>query len=125
MCVFLQILVRPLEAMCDFQLQHGAVVHQSKQYLVENGLYKKQEVKPWDKVGRSRPRYRPKKTKIGGASTADEHVDSEIVSSGDHTHQTVPTADRTDQTVPTADRTDQIASVGDREKLSVLSGGCQ
>ena len=60
--VMLQTLVRPLEAMCNFQLQHGAVVHQSKQYLIEQGLYKKQEVKPWDKVGRSRPRFRTKKS---------------------------------------------------------------
>ena len=28
--------------MCQFQLDHGAVVHHSKQYLIENGLYIKQ-----------------------------------------------------------------------------------
>ncbi|ELT93859.1 hypothetical protein CAPTEDRAFT_180007 [Capitella teleta] len=33
-------LVRPLRAMCDFQIKHGAVRHQSKQYLIDNGLYK-------------------------------------------------------------------------------------
>ena len=49
-------------------MEHGAVKHQSKQYLVENGLYKKQEPKPWDKTGRSRPRWRPKKDQ-----TEDQH----------------------------------------------------
>ncbi|XP_013394746.1 DTW domain-containing protein 2 isoform X2 [Lingula anatina] len=36
-----EILVRPLKALCDFQLQCGAAKHHSKQYLIENGLYTK------------------------------------------------------------------------------------
>ncbi|XP_077989340.1 tRNA-uridine aminocarboxypropyltransferase 2-like [Glandiceps talaboti] len=36
-----EILTRPLRALCDFQLEHGAVAHQSKEYLKKNGLYKK------------------------------------------------------------------------------------
>jgi len=34
-------LVKPLKALCDFQFQHGAQPHQSKEYLIMNGLYKK------------------------------------------------------------------------------------
>jgi hypothetical protein len=34
-------LVKPLEALCAFQLNHGALPHQSKEYLIFNGLYKK------------------------------------------------------------------------------------
>jgi hypothetical protein len=34
-------LVRPLKALCDYQLEHGAQTHQSKEYLIFNGLYKK------------------------------------------------------------------------------------
>ena len=34
-------LVKPLKALCDFQMDHGAVPHQSKEYLIFNGLYKK------------------------------------------------------------------------------------
>ncbi|XP_002730838.1 tRNA-uridine aminocarboxypropyltransferase 2-like [Saccoglossus kowalevskii] len=37
-----EILARPLRALCDFQLQHGAVPHVSKEYQKKNGLYKKQ-----------------------------------------------------------------------------------
>ena len=32
---------RPLKAICDFQLDNGAVEHQSKEYLITNGLYQK------------------------------------------------------------------------------------
>ncbi|CAH1797402.1 unnamed protein product [Owenia fusiformis] len=35
-------LTRPMSALCDFQMEHGAVMHHSKQYLIDNGLYKKQ-----------------------------------------------------------------------------------
>ena len=41
--VVFQILTRPLEALCDFQIENGAVVHQSKEYLIKNGLYKSQK----------------------------------------------------------------------------------
>ena len=34
-------LVRPLKALCKFQLDHGCVEHQSKEYLIFNGLYTK------------------------------------------------------------------------------------
>jgi hypothetical protein len=35
-------LVRPLVALCDFQMDYGAQPHDSKEYLIMNGLYKKQ-----------------------------------------------------------------------------------
>lgn len=34
-------MVLPLKALCDFQMEHGAQPHQSKEYLIFNGLYKK------------------------------------------------------------------------------------
>lgn len=49
-----QALMRPLRAMCDYQLDHGAVVHHSKQYLIDNGLYVKQLPKPTDVKRKSR-----------------------------------------------------------------------
>lgn len=37
------LLIKPMKQMCEYQIAHGAVVHQSKQFLEENGLpYKKQ-----------------------------------------------------------------------------------
>lgn len=44
---FLQILSRPLEALCDFQLQHGACKHDSKVYKIENGLWNKTHKKKY------------------------------------------------------------------------------
>lgn len=41
--LFLQQLTRPLEALCEFQMENGAVAHQSKEYLIKNGLYKSQK----------------------------------------------------------------------------------
>ena len=35
----IQVLLRPLNALCTFQLQHGAQVHHSKEHLLRNGLY--------------------------------------------------------------------------------------
>ncbi|XP_041362731.1 tRNA-uridine aminocarboxypropyltransferase 2-like [Gigantopelta aegis] len=37
----IQTLTRPLVALCDFQIQHGAVQHQSREYKIEHGLWKK------------------------------------------------------------------------------------
>lgn len=34
-------LTDPLKALCDFQLSFGAVTHQSKEFLIVNGLYNK------------------------------------------------------------------------------------
>lgn len=34
-------LLRPLQALCSFQLQHGAQIRLSKEYLLKNGLYPK------------------------------------------------------------------------------------
>lgn len=41
MLLVYQTLVKPLRALCSYQLEHGAVVHHSKQYLIEHGLYVK------------------------------------------------------------------------------------
>ncbi len=34
-------MVKPLKALCDYQFEHGAQPHQSKEYLLFNGLYNK------------------------------------------------------------------------------------
>lgn len=34
-------LTRPMETLCQFQLQHGAAKHHSKEYLVVHGMYDK------------------------------------------------------------------------------------
>ncbi|XP_058025331.1 tRNA-uridine aminocarboxypropyltransferase 2 isoform X2 [Ahaetulla prasina] len=36
-----QTVLRPLQALCAFQIQHGAQVHHSKEHLLKNGLYDK------------------------------------------------------------------------------------
>ncbi|XP_060790937.1 tRNA-uridine aminocarboxypropyltransferase 2 [Neoarius graeffei] len=36
-----EVLLRPLRALCSFQLQHGAQVHHSKEHLLKSGLYNK------------------------------------------------------------------------------------
>ncbi|XP_040397418.1 tRNA-uridine aminocarboxypropyltransferase 2 isoform X3 [Cygnus olor] len=36
-----QTILRPLQALCSFQLQHGAQIHHSKEHLLKNGLYDK------------------------------------------------------------------------------------
>ncbi|XP_043915581.1 tRNA-uridine aminocarboxypropyltransferase 2 isoform X1 [Protopterus annectens] len=34
-------ILRPLKALCSFQLEHGAQIHHSKEHLIRNGLYEK------------------------------------------------------------------------------------
>ncbi|XP_077318351.1 tRNA-uridine aminocarboxypropyltransferase 2 [Lithobates pipiens] len=34
-------ILRPLQALCSFQLQHGAQIHHSKEHLLKSGQYKK------------------------------------------------------------------------------------
>uniref|UniRef100_A0A023GKG0 tRNA-uridine aminocarboxypropyltransferase n=1 Tax=Amblyomma triste TaxID=251400 RepID=A0A023GKG0_AMBTT len=36
-----EVLTRPLQTLCRHQLEHGAVTHQSKEFLIQNGLYMK------------------------------------------------------------------------------------
>lgn len=36
-----EMLTKPLEALCQFQMEYGAVRHQSKEYKIENGLWNK------------------------------------------------------------------------------------
>lgn len=36
-----EVLLKPLQALCSFQLQHGAQIHHSKEHLIRNGQYHK------------------------------------------------------------------------------------
>lgn len=36
-----ELLTRPLQTLCQHQLEHGAVTHHSKEFLIQNGLYAK------------------------------------------------------------------------------------
>lgn len=38
---YLTELTRPLQTLCDFQLDYGALEHHSKEYLIKNNQYKK------------------------------------------------------------------------------------
>lgn len=40
-----EILLQPLKALCGFQLAHGALTHQGKEFLIKNGLHKSQQNK--------------------------------------------------------------------------------
>lgn len=48
----LQVLLRPLKALCSFQLQHGAQIHHSKEHLLKNGMYDKPMPKNKRKIKR-------------------------------------------------------------------------
>ena len=76
-CVYvcvLQLLLRPLRALCAFQMQHGAVTHHSKQLLIDNGLYKKPI---------SRRSSRNKLTKASSMRTQTTSLDDSIASNVD------------------------------------------
>ncbi|KAK1884010.1 DTW domain containing protein 2 [Dissostichus eleginoides] len=47
-----EVLLRPLKALCSFQLQHGAQVHHSKEHLLKNGMYDKPMPKNKRKIKR-------------------------------------------------------------------------
>ncbi|XP_038148417.1 tRNA-uridine aminocarboxypropyltransferase 2 [Cyprinodon tularosa] len=47
-----EILLRPLKALCSFQLQHGAQIHHSKEHLLRNGMYDKPMPKNKRKIKR-------------------------------------------------------------------------
>ncbi|XP_067114570.1 tRNA-uridine aminocarboxypropyltransferase 2 [Osmerus mordax] len=47
-----QVLLKPLNALCSFQLQHGAQVHHSKEHLLRNGMYDKPMPKNKRKIKR-------------------------------------------------------------------------
>lgn len=36
-----EVFTHPLKALCDFQLQHGAAEHQSREFKIEHGIWKK------------------------------------------------------------------------------------
>ncbi|XP_072372608.1 tRNA-uridine aminocarboxypropyltransferase 2 isoform X2 [Scyliorhinus torazame] len=47
-----EVILRPLQALCSFQLQHGAQIHHSKEHLIKNGLYAKSMPKNKRKLNR-------------------------------------------------------------------------
>uniref|UniRef100_A0AAV2IUI6 tRNA-uridine aminocarboxypropyltransferase n=1 Tax=Knipowitschia caucasica TaxID=637954 RepID=A0AAV2IUI6_KNICA len=47
-----EVLLRPLRALCSFQLQHGAQIHHSKEHLLKTGLYDKPMPKNKRKIKR-------------------------------------------------------------------------
>lgn len=47
-----EVLLRPLRALCSFQLQHGAQVHHSKEHLLKTGMYDKPMPKNKRKIKR-------------------------------------------------------------------------
>uniref|UniRef100_A0A3Q3EWR5 tRNA-uridine aminocarboxypropyltransferase n=1 Tax=Labrus bergylta TaxID=56723 RepID=A0A3Q3EWR5_9LABR len=47
-----EVLLRPLKALCSFQLEHGAQVHHSKEHLLKNGMYDKPMPKNKRKIKR-------------------------------------------------------------------------
>lgn len=62
-------LLRGLKALCDFQIEHGSECHQSKEYLILNGLY--------DKPISKRNIYRlTKNSKLAAAGTIDNTAET-------------------------------------------------
>ncbi|XP_078812146.1 tRNA-uridine aminocarboxypropyltransferase 2 isoform X3 [Oryzias latipes] len=47
-----EVLLRPLKALCSFQLQHGAQIHHSKEHLLKTGMYDKPMPKNKRKIKR-------------------------------------------------------------------------
>lgn len=47
-----EVLLKPLQALCSFQLQHGAQIHHSKEHLIKNGEYNKAMPKNKRKIRR-------------------------------------------------------------------------
>ncbi|XP_030598527.1 DTW domain-containing protein 2 isoform X2 [Archocentrus centrarchus] len=47
-----EVLLKPLKALCSFQLQHGAQIHHSKEHLLKNGMYDKPMPKNKRKIKR-------------------------------------------------------------------------
>lgn len=47
-----EVLLRPLKALCSFQLQHGAQIHHSKEHLLKTGTYDKPMPKNKRKIKR-------------------------------------------------------------------------
>eukprot|EP00062_Callorhinchus_milii_P012362 gi/632959321/ref/XP_007895557.1/ PREDICTED: DTW domain-containing protein 2 [Callorhinchus milii] len=47
-----EVILRPLQALCSFQLQHGAQIHHSKEHLIKNGMYAKPMPKNKRKLNR-------------------------------------------------------------------------
>ncbi|XP_064619407.1 tRNA-uridine aminocarboxypropyltransferase 2-like [Lineus longissimus] len=86
-----EVFMQPLRALCKFQLDHGAVEHQSKAWLIENGLYKKQVNDKKRNNGSTSDAKRERNSK--DASESCVKIQSAIETDGDlfidkHVHET-------------------------------------
>ena len=68
-------LTKPMETLCQFQLQHGAAKHHSKEYLVVHGMYDKPVPKEIKR------RIREKEEKTDPAKIIEERTETEVISS--------------------------------------------